>query len=302
MTLFLPMPGNEPMATHLAELTHGEVGALEMHAFPDGETGLRLPADVAGKDLALVCSLNEPDAKFLPLAFAAAAARDLSARSVGLVAPYLSYMRQDRRFHPGEAITSRTFAELISNRFDWLATVDPHLHRINSLDEIYTIPARALHAAPCLADWIGSNVAKPFLIGPDEESRQWVASVAAACGAPFAIFRKERMGDREVRTTPPQLTLPDDATPIVLDDIISSGNTMVETLRLLPSLASRTPIAMAVHGIYADDARTAILATGARLVTTNSVPAADGTIDLSALIAESLRGGIPANATASRAV
>lgn len=302
MTLYIPMPDNEPMAARLAELGDGQVGALETHTFPDGETSLRFASDVTGKDIALVCSLAWPNEKFLPLAFAAAAARDLGARSVGLVAPYLCYMRQDRRFHPGEAVTSRTFAELISSRFDWLVTVDPHLHRTKSLDDIYTIRTRAMHAGPALAGWIKDNVAKPFLIGPDEESRQWVEAVAASCGAPFAILRKERMGDRAVCTTPPQLTLADNVTPIVLDDIISSGNTMVETLRLLPSLTSQTPIAMAVHGIFAEGARTAILTTGARLVTTNSVPAAGGAIDLSALIAEGLRFGKSAIMTASGAV
>lgn len=289
------------MATRLAELTHGEVGALEVHAFPDGESGLRLPAGVADKDLALVCSLHEPDAKFLPLAFAAAAARDLGARSVGLIAPYLCYMRQDQRFHAGEAVTSRTFAELISGRFDWLTTVDPHLHRIRVLNEIYSIPAHALHAGPCLAAWIRDRVTNPFLIGPDDESRQWVEAVAAACGASFAILQKQRLGDREIRTIPPQYLRLDGVTPVVLDDIISSGKTMLETLRLLPSLTPRPPIAMAVHGIFAEGARAAILATGARLVTTNSVPAADGAIDLSALIAQSLRAGRPENANPSGA-
>jgi ribose-phosphate pyrophosphokinase len=289
MTLFLPMPANESMAARLAELSHGEVGAFELHTFPDGETGLRYLGDVTGKDLALVCSLDNPNEKFLPLAFAAAAARDLGARTVGLVAPYLCYMRQDRRFYPGEAVTSRAFAELISDRFDWLTTVDPHLHRTKSLGEIYSIPTRALHAGPALAGWIRDNVATPFLIGPDEESRQWTEAVAAACGAPFAIFQKQRLGDRDIRTIPPQFLLPKGATPIVVDDIISSGTTMVETLRLLTSMTSQVPIAMAVHGVFAEHARAAIQDTGARLITTNSVAAACGVIDLSALIAEGLR-------------
>ena len=286
--LFFPMPGNEVMAARLATLTHGEAGALQIHAFPDGETGVKFLGEVMGRDIVIVCSLDRPNEKFLPLAFAAAAARELGARTVGLVAPYLCYMRQDRRFHPGEAVTSQIFAELISSRFDWLVTVDPHLHRTKNLDEIYSIPARALHAGPCLAGWIRDNVAKPFLIGPDEESGQWVEAVAAACGAPFAIFKKDRLGDRQVRTTPPQFLLPAGATPVVLDDIISSGNTLLETLRLLASLTSRIPVAIAVHGVFADGARAAISQTGARLVTTNSIPAAGGMIDVSALIAEGL--------------
>ncbi len=293
MTLLLAMPGNEPLAQALAAKLPGAVGALDVHTFPDGESGVRLLDDVAGRDIALVCSLANPDEKFLALVFAAAAARDLGARSVGLVAPYLCYMRQDRRFHPGEAITSRTFAELVSHRFDWLVTVDPHLHRYKSLDEIYAIPSRVLHAGPPIAAWIGANVAKPFLIGPDEESRQWVQAVAAACAAPFEILRKERLGDREVRNTPPQLTLPEGATVVVLDDIVSSGITMAEVLRLLAPLASRPPIAICIHGIFAKGARAAIEGTGARLVTTSSVPGAGGVIDLSDLIAAGMKDLAP---------
>jgi hypothetical protein len=93
-------------------------------------------------------------------------------------------MRQDRRFQPGEAVTSQIFARFVSSRFDWLVTVDPHLHRIRSLEEIYTIPTRVVHAAPLLAEWVASNVSRPLLVGPDQESEQWVAEVARRAGAP----------------------------------------------------------------------------------------------------------------------
>jgi hypothetical protein len=84
---------------------------------------------VKDRDIVLVCTLNDPDSKTLALLFAARNAKELGARSVGLVAPYLGYMRQDRRFREGEAITSAHFAALVSSSFDWLVTVDPHLHR-----------------------------------------------------------------------------------------------------------------------------------------------------------------------------
>ena len=289
MTLLIPLPGNDAMTARLAELNHYEVGALGVHTFPDGETRLRFLADVSGRDIVLICSLEHPNEKFLPLAFAAATARDLGARRIGLVAPYLCYMRQDKRFHTGEAVTSQIFADLISRSFDWMMTVDPHLHRTKSLGEIYSIATRVLHAGPVLAGWIRDNVATPVLIGPDEESRQWTEAVATRCGAPFAIFQKQRLGDRDVRTIPPQFLLPKGATPIVLDDIISSGTTMLETLRLLTPMTPQPPIAMAIHGVFAEHARAAIMGTGARLVTSNSVPGAGGVIDLSPLIAQSLK-------------
>ncbi|MGZ8370426.1 MAG: ribose-phosphate pyrophosphokinase-like domain-containing protein, partial [Caulobacteraceae bacterium] len=104
--LFLPMPGNDVRAAALALLCGGEVGDMNLRRFPDAETYFRIAQDVADRQVVLVCTLSDPDPKTLPLLFAAATVRELGAKSVGLVAPYLPYMRQDRRFGPGEAVTS----------------------------------------------------------------------------------------------------------------------------------------------------------------------------------------------------
>jgi ribose-phosphate pyrophosphokinase len=282
--LFIPFPENEQMASRLAALCGGETGSLDLNAFPDGESHLRFRSDLAGRSVVLVCTLARPDPKIPALIFAAEAARDLGARRVGLVAPYLCYMRQDRRFQPGEAVTSRSFAALLSRSCDWLATIDPHLHRYKSLGEIYSSPARALHAGPAIAEWIRINVDNPFLIGPDEESRQWVGAVAADCGAAFTVLSKERLGDRSVKTSPAELRIPQACTPVILDDIVSTGATMVEALRLLRSFSSRQPIAIGVHGLLCDGAGR-ILEAGGRLVTTNTVPNPMAAIDMSGLIA-----------------
>jgi ribose-phosphate pyrophosphokinase len=101
----------------------------------------------------MLCTLDHPNDKLLSLLFAAATARELKASPVGLVCPYLAYMRQDQRFKPGEAVTSRQVAHLLSDAFDWLVTVDPHLHRYSSLAEIYRVPARVIHAAPLVSQW-----------------------------------------------------------------------------------------------------------------------------------------------------
>ncbi len=282
--LFGPMPGNEAMAEKLAALTQGRVMRLEYRAFPDGESYLRFPEDISGRDLALICTLDHPDAKTLPLLFAARTARELGARRIGLIAPYLCYMRQDKRFHPGEALTSRLFAGLVNEAFDWLLTLDPHLHRYKSLDRIYSIPARAVHAAPLLGQWIRQNVTEAFLIGPDAESEQWVSQVAVVCGARYSVLSKERLGDREVRIAPPHLNSAGGTTPVLLDDIISSGRTMQEALKVIAPLFRKSPIIIGVHGIFADGVDAALRSAGARLVTTNSIPHASNEIDIAPLL------------------
>jgi ribose-phosphate pyrophosphokinase len=190
------MPGNDAMTRALARRLDGEVGQMEMRAFPDGETYLRLLADPIGRALVLVCTLDRPNEKILPLLLAAAAARELGAKSIGLVAPYLAYMRQDQRFKPGEAVSSRAFTGLLSGAFDWLVTTDPHLHRYGSLQEIYAIPTRAVHAAPLISQWIRTRIERPLIIGPDRESEQWVSAVAKDAGAPYVVLQKRRRGDR----------------------------------------------------------------------------------------------------------
>jgi ribose-phosphate pyrophosphokinase len=286
--LFIAMPGNEAMALALARALGAEIGQLEQHAFPDGETYLRFVTDVAGRALVIVCTLDRPDGKILPLLFAAATARELGAAKIGMVAPYLAYMRQDRRFKPGEAVTSRQIARLLSDAFDWLVTVDPHLHRYGSLGEIYRIPARVVHAAPLISKWIREHVADPLIIGPDSESEQWVSAVAKDAGAPFTVLEKIRRGDRDVEISVKNLAGFNGRTPVLVDDIISSGRTMIEAVRLILARGAAAPVCIAVHGLFADNSDVLLARAGARVVTSNSIPHATNTIDVGKLLANAI--------------
>jgi ribose-phosphate pyrophosphokinase len=201
-------------------------------------------------------------------------------------------MRQDRRFQPGEAVTSAHFAAVLSAHSDWLATVDPHLHRHSSLSAIYSIPATAVPAAPLMADWIGRTVDRPLLIGPDEESRQWVGSVARELDAPYTVLRKTRRGDRDVEVTVPDLERWPDHTPVLVDDIVSTGRTMIAALHHLAG--SKTPPPICVHGIFAGGAYRDLLEAGAsRVATCNTIPHESNVIDMSAALAHAVAERLP---------
>ena len=288
--LLFAFPGNERLASLLAPALGAETGQAVLRHFPDGESYWRYQTPVEGREIALLCTLDRPDEKALALLFAAAAARELKARRVGLIAPYLAYMRQDRRFQPGEAVTSGTFARIVSGEIDWLVTVDPHLHRRASLDEIYSVPTRALHAAPLIAQWIGDNVEKPLLVGPDRESEQWVASVARGADAPHIVLRKLRRGDRQVEVSVPDLTAWRGRTPVLVDDIISTGQTMIETLKHLIAAGFPAPVCIGVHGVFAGGALDALMRAGAaRVVTTNTISHSTNGLDVSGLLAGGVR-------------
>ena len=286
--VILPLPGNEIFARRLVEAGRWELGALETRRFPDGETYVRVLSDVADRPVYLVCTLARPDDGFLRLVFAADAVRALGAREVALIAPYLSYMRQDRRFQLGEAITSKTFARLLSSSFDRLVTVDPHLHRYSALAELYTIPTLTLHAAPLLADWIAAEIERPLVIGPDEESEQWVSAIANRIGAPYAVLRKVRHGDRSVDVELPDLSQWKAHRPILIDDIASSGNTLIEVARKLIIHGFRRPVCAIVHAVFAEDSYERLKVHADRIVSTDSIPHESNAIRLAPLIAAAI--------------
>ena len=284
-------PGNESLGRRIAETLGADVASLTMRQFPDEESYVRLSASCAGRDVIVVATLDRPNSKVLPLLFLVDLAHELRASRVILVAPYLAYMRQDTRFKSGEAVTSRSFAKLLSGGIDALVTVDPHLHRYEALAELYSVPAHVIHAAPLVAEWIQAEVERPLLVGPDSESGQWVADVARRASAPYVVLEKTRRGDRDVDVSVPDVERWRDHRPVLVDDIISTARTMIETVRRLKCADLPAPICVGVHAVFAGDAYRDLRAAGAeRVVTTNTIAHESNQIDVSGAVADAVRG------------
>ncbi len=288
--LLFAMPGNAALAARLAKLLGWESGAITVRSFPDGESYLRLLTAVQGREVVFVCTLDRPDDKLLPLYFAASIARELGARRIGLIIPYLAYMRQDARFQEGEGITSAHFARLVSGMADWLLTVDPHLHRHHTLRAIYSIRSAVVHAAPAIAQWIARNIPRPLVIGPDAESEQWVAEVAKGAGCPYTVLQKTRHGDREVEVSVPDSAQWQGRTPVLVDDIVSTARTMIAATAHLHAAGLAAPVCIAVHPVFAGDACAALQAAGVeRIVSCNTIAHPSNQIDLSGPMAAALQ-------------
>lgn len=288
--IFFALPGNENLTDKLAQHLNAEIGQASMRKFPDGESYTRITSDVKGKCVVLVCTLHQPDEKLLPLYFLSQTAKALGAHCTCLVAPYLAYMRQDKVFNPGEGVTSGFFGKLISGFADSITTVDPHLHRINSLGEVYHIPNKVIHAADDISKWIEKNVANPILIGPDSESEQWVAQVASNANAPFTVLQKTRHGDKDVEVSVPEVEKYKEYTPVLVDDIISTARTMIETVEHLKKAKMKPPVCVGTHAVFSGNAYDELLQSGVeRIVTCNTIPHATNQIDLSATIANEVR-------------
>lgn len=286
--VFYDLRGDHALAERLAGRQGAASGRLERRRFPDGESYVRLEGPIEAHSVVICGSLSDPDAHFLALAFAARTARDLGAARVVLAAPYFAYMRQDVRFHAGEPVSARYFCELMATLVDGVVTVDPHLHRIHALADVLPVPSRTVQAAPALAEWIRRNVDdKPVVVGPDAESRQWVEAVAAAGGFDFVVLEKERRGDRDVSVSALTGRLGDDVTPVVVDDIASSGRTLAAGVESCLAAGSRPPVCAVVHALCSDADLAEVRAAGAsRVVATNTTPHVLAEIDVTDLIGE----------------
>jgi len=159
-----------------------------------------------------------------------------------------------------------------------------------SLDEVYAIPSRVVHAGQVLSDWIRHNVALPLIVGPDSESEQWVGAIAATARCPHVVLDKHRLDDRKVKIDLPDLSAWQGRKPVLVDDIISSAATMIDAARLMVVAGVPKPICIGIHGLFVDDSFRALSQVAERVVTTNSVHHASSEIDLSAQIATAVRG------------
>lgn len=279
-----------PLLKGMTEKLDVETGKIILHDFPDGETYLKVENNIKDKEIIIINSLEHPNPKILPLIFFSETVKSLGAKQVGLCAPYLAYMRQDKRFQEGEGITSDYFAALLSKYFDWIVTVDPHLHRHHDLSDIYSIPSTVLHSAQMIAEWIKKSVDNPVLIGPDRESEQWVGQVAKKANAPFLILEKIRRGDHDVEVSLPAIAAYVNCTPILIDDIISTAQTMIKTIAHLKNLNMKPPICIGVHAIFSDNSYELLLKSGAAsIITCNTISHFSNQIDVSGVITEGVK-------------
>ena len=263
--LLLYFDDEKEAALRFAQAAGVPSACVERHRFPDGELKLRLPSSVPARVI-LYRSLVNPNEKLVELLFVAQTARQLGGEDLTLVAPYLAYMRQDIAFNEGEVVSQKIIGNFLASLFDGIVTVDPHLHRVATLEEAAPVKRPVvLSGAPLLGDYIAKRIPDAFLLGPDSESAQWIASAARAHGFEFAACEKVRRGDKDVTVQLPDANLKGRAV-VILDDVASSGRTLAKaTHAALDAGAASVDVAV-THALFADDAMKVILDSGVRNV------------------------------------
>jgi ribose-phosphate pyrophosphokinase len=288
-------PDSLVFARRLASELGAPLARVALHYFPDAETRVRI--DPRPEPAFLVRSLHDPNPKLFELLLAASALRDGGADHVTLVAPYLPYMRQDRAFARGEAVSQRVLGQLLGRAFERIVCVEPHLHRVASLDEVFPCETIALSAAPAIARWLAAQSEPSWVIGPDAESEPWIRAIGDAASLPSAVANKRRTGDDEVVVSLPRGTHAPCERAVIVDDIASSGATIAAAARAAYDAGAKHVEAVVVHAIVAPGAEARLrVARVARLVSCDTLPHPTNRIETAELIANALLTGSAAGA------
>ncbi|MBU0627593.1 MAG: ribose-phosphate diphosphokinase [Nanoarchaeota archaeon] len=262
---------------------------LEVTHFPDTEIKLKFNINVKNKIIVLIQSFyRDINDCIIETLFAAETAKDLGAKKVILVAPYFPYLRQDKRFNPGECVSLRTIAKNIDEDIDEIYIIDPHLHREKTLSHIFKIKSHKLTANSLIENYIKKTVKNPVIIGPDWESYKWAQRVAEKVGCDFAIMEKERYSARKVSVKLNKKIDIRSKNLIFIDDMISTGHTLLEAIKAMKKLGGKKVTCFAVHGILVENALEKLQKAGATVITSNTIPNKAAKIDVSEIISNSL--------------
>lgn len=269
------------------------VSKLQAKKFPDGEKYVRIMDDVKGDTIVVIQSMyHVPDEHLFEYFLLVKALKDLGAKRVIGVIPYFAYARQDRRFNPGEAISFQTVTRLIENvGTDELFTIDTHLHRVNDISKVFNIPAHNLSAVPLLTQYVKQNFTldKPIVIAPDEEAEQWAKISSEILNCEYDTLEKVRLGPDKVEIKT-RLRSVNDRNVVVIDDIISTGGTMVETVKVLQNYGANRVIVMCAHPLLIGDSYAKILDAGAEVIIgSDTVPSPVGLVSAAPIIADAIR-------------
>lgn len=284
------LPASARDAARLAALVGIPFHEIAIHDFPDGE--IRVTAAPAAPVTILYASLDHPNEKLIALMFAAEALRRGGARRLVLLAPYLCYMRQDAAFHTGEAISQRVIGPLLARYADRVITVDAHLHRTPEIGAVFPgIASDNLSAMPAIADALRRAGIDPatIVVGPDAESLPWVSDLAGRLGLSHTVAQKHRRSDRSVEIAFPDQALITGRPALIVDDIVSSGGTLMACARGLIAAGAVAVDAIATHALFPESLCREMVSSGIRSIrSTHSVPHSTNAITLDDLFAAAL--------------
>jgi len=256
--------------------------------FPDDEFYVRLLDDIAGEDV-LIVHTAYPDPKIVELLLMQDAVHDAGAKKITVVLPYFGYSRQDKRFEEGEAISARAVAQHISMHADCVITVDPHKEHIL---KFFTVPAYSCSAVPTIAQYLKEKNIN-FVLAPDKGAKERAKEAATLIDCEYDYLEKIRIDGTTVKITPKKLDAHGKHVAII-DDIISTGGTMANSIKELKKQGAKTVSIACTHGLFVGGAKEKLLSADCdEIISTDTIETEFSKVSAADCIAEILLKTIP---------
>lgn len=287
--------GNPPLARAIAAEMGSALGACSVERFPDGETSVSLLESVRGKDVFLLQPTCPPvnDTVMELLVFADACRRAAAGR-IHAVVPYYGYARSDKRHGRREPIAASMVALLMKEAgIDHVVTIDLHTTQIEGF---FPGPFDTLSAVPTLCAALKPRLpGDAVVVSPDAGRVKLATEYAARLDLPLAVLHKRRESGTETRVTH-LVGEVQGRTCLVIDDMISTGGTLVESVSALSEAGATAFMVAATHGLLLRGAAQRLAEAGVGCVfVTDTVPPADDprgivqTVSVAPLLAGALR-------------
>jgi ribose-phosphate pyrophosphokinase len=274
---------SKELASELASITKFKLGKIEKKTFPDGEIYVRILDDVRGHDVAVI-STTQSNEDIIELLLTLSALKDNGAKRIFCVLPYMAYSRQDHAFLPGEAISAKTVLTLISTYADKIATINAHFFEKPGNQDFMGIEVENLDAFVLLAKHFKS-LSNPVLIAPDEGAMHYAKIAANEMSCDYDHLIKKRLSGEVVEMQPKELDISGKSV-IILDDIISTGGTMVKASEKLKESGAKDVHIGAVHGVFSKGTK---MFSGLDVVSTNTIQNPLAKVSVAPVIAEFLQ-------------
>lgn len=298
-------PSSVGLATNISKAMGLSMICPELRVFSDGESKIRIKEKLKNKICIIVQSAFPPqvDRHILQTLMLLKKCVDDSAKNIIVVVPYMAYARQDSAFLEGEVVTT----ELLANMFEIfgarnMVTVDIHSLRALSYFE-ERMNSINVSAIPLLADYakskLGMNMKNSITVSPDEGGFRRAKSFALLLNNNIICMKKTR--DRstgEIKVDHLSALKRDRIRGLdiaLIDDIVSTGSTIIKAAEILKSGGCRGITVMCSHALMTEESTKQIKAAGVdKIVTTNSVPKMEPmgafveAIDLSPVIAPTI--------------
>ncbi|ODS41868.1 MAG: hypothetical protein MSIBF_00445 [Candidatus Altiarchaeales archaeon IMC4] len=270
------------LAKRVSEESRIKLGETELRKFTDGEFYIRILSGVKNENAVLINSVVDNESLVETLLLLDAL-RDNGAKRIDLFVPYMAYCRQDKVFKDGEALSAKTVLKLLGNFSDSITTLNAHFLDTYGRFEPWGVKLKNLDAFPLLAKHFAGRVRSPVVIAPDKGAMHYARNAAEIIGCESDYLEKTRVSDTDVRMKTKKLPVKGKDV-IILDDIISTGGTMLKAAGMLRGAGAKTIDLGCVHGVFSKGTE---MFGGVvdELVCTDSIERTESRVSVSGLIA-----------------